>query len=259
MKGPGIVVSLTSFPGAIDYASGAVESILKGKLLPDKLVLYVTLSQFGDRQLPKRLHELEKENDIFEIRDYQDDIKSYRKLIPAIKDFPDSIVVTIDDDVAYHPEMLRSLMKWHARYPDHIIAQRAKRILLHKPYRKWKKYRWYNFIFNRVHDQGFLNLPTGVGGVLYPPGALKSEMLDTNLFTSLAPTADDIWFWAAATANSTKILPVPFGYNKPKGLGKPKELSLKTLNFKGGTDRNLEYFEAILEKYPEIRQRVENE
>lgn len=84
-------------------------------------------------------------------------------------------------------------------------------------------------------------------------------MLDVELFTRLAPTTDDIWFWAAAVANGRRIVPVPFGHNKPKGVGKPKELSLKTVNFKTGTDRNAAALQAIFKEYPSIREKVENE
>ena len=84
-------------------------------------------------------------------------------------------------------------------------------------------------------------------------------MLDEELFTQIAPTMDDIWFWAAAVANGTKTIPVPFGYRKPQELGKPNSLSLKTINFRSGTDRNVTTLNAILEKYPLIKQRVLNE
>jgi len=250
-----VVVSLTSFPAAIPYAEQAVRSILRGSVLPDKLILYVTLSQFGDSEMPEGLLTLANENPIFEIRNYDTDIRSYRKLIPALLDFPDSIIVTIDDDVAYHQHMLRDLLDMHVQYPKAILAHRAKRINLGKPYRKWSKYRWYHFVFKRIH-RSFLNIQTGVGGVLYPPHCLKQEMLDEKLFTKIAPTTDDIWFWAAGVANDYPVIPMPFGYNKPKGVGKPKTLSLKTTNFKLGTDRNSAALNAIIEAYPEIGEKL---
>lgn len=253
-----VIVSLTSFPAAISYVKPTVESILAGAVLPDKVVLYVTMSQFGEEGLPTDLIRLSEENPVFEIRNYDREIRSYRKLIPALQDFPDAVIVTVDDDVRYHPEMLHSLLKHHEKYPDNIIAHRAKRVSIGKPYKSWRKYRWYDFLFKRDYA-AFGNLFTGVGGVLYPPHSLDSEMLSEELFTSLAPTTDDIWFWAAAVANGVKIMPVPFGYNKPKGLGKPREISLKTYNFKSGVDRNTAALEAVLSKYPLVRERVENE
>jgi len=254
-----IIVSLTSFPAAIPYAVQAIQSILNATVLPDKLVLYLTFSQFSESKIPQELQELVNKNPVFEIRNYDDDIRSYRKLIPALKDFPNDIIVTIDDDICYHKNMLRDLLCLHKQIPHVILAHRAKRLKLNAPYRKWKKYRWYSFLTKKLHFN-FKNIQTGVGGVLYPPNSLKSEMLDSNIFKEIAPTTDDIWFWAAAVANGTKIVPFPFGrHNKPRGLKKPKELSLKTVNFKSGTDLNRLTLEKILEKYPIIKQRIENE
>lgn len=250
-----VVVSMTSFPAAIPYAEQAVRSILCGSVLPDKLVLYLTFSQFAENEIPESLRSLAEKNPVFEIRNYDRDIRSYRKLIPALADFPDAIIVTVDDDVAYHRHMLRDLLRLHEQMPDAVLAHRAKRIEPGKSYRSWKKYRWYDFVFKRIH-RSFLNLQTGVGGVLYPPHALKREMLEVELFTKIAPSTDDIWFWAAGVANGFPVIPVPFGRNKPRGVGKPKELSLKTVNFKGNTDRNAMALNAILENYPEIEKQI---
>lgn len=253
-----VIVSLTSFPAAIPYAAQAVQSILNGSVLPDKVVLYLTFSQFSENGIPSELLKLANENPRFEIRDYPLDIRSYRKLIPALTDFPNAVIITIDDDVEYHKNMLRDLLRLHEEIPNAVLAHRAKRMKPNKPYRKWRKFRWYHFLTKRIHS-GYKNIQTGVGGVLYPPNSLHPEMLKVELFTQIAPTTDDIWFWAAAVANNTPIIPVPFGHNKPHGLEKPRELSLKTVNFKSGIDRNAAAFKAILEKFPTVKQRIENE
>ena len=138
-----------------------------------------------------------------------------------------------------------------------MLAHRAKRIAPGKPYRKWKKYRWYDFVFKRIHND-FANLQTGEGGVLYPPHSLRKDMLDVELFTKVAPSCDDIWFWAAAVVNGYPTIPVPFGRNKPRGLHKPKELSLKTTNFKNGIDRNAKAYNAIIERKP-VNQKIINQ
>lgn len=250
-----VIVSLTSFPAAIQYAVKAIQSVLDGSVLPDKVVLYLDSQKYPDGALPPELVKLQAGNPIFEVRFDPADIRPYKKLIPALKDFPDAIIVTVDDDIAYHRNMLRDLLRLHEEIPGAIIAHRAKRVKADRPYRSWSKYRWYDFIFKRIYS-GFGNLQTGVGGVLYPPHSLKEEMLDEKLFTRLAPTTDDIWFWAAAVANGTPVIPVPFGHNKPKDIGKPRELSLKTSNFKSGTDRNAAALQAILGEFPEIRERI---
>ena len=84
-------------------------------------------------------------------------------------------------------------------------------------------------------------------------------MIDLELFTTLAPSCDDIWFWAAGVRNGYPVVPMPFGHNKPRGLHKPKSLSLKTVNFKGGIDRNTAALNAIIEHYPEITKLLSNQ
>ena len=249
---PQVIVSMTSFPQAIPYAAKAIRSILDGSVLPDKLILYLTFSQFGESGIPEELKLLADSSEIFEIRNYDIDIRSYRKLIPALLDFPEAIIVTVDDDVHYHPDMLRDLLEMHDIDPNAVWAHRAKLIKPGKPYRKWRKYRWYHFLNKRIH-RSFLNIQTGVGGVLYPPHSLREDMLDVDLFTKTAPSTDDIWFWAAAALNGFPVIPVPFGHNKPHGLDKPKSLSLKTVNFKGNTDRNSMALNAIIDLYPALK------
>ena len=122
-----VVISMTSFPAAIKFAEQAVRSLLNGSVLPDKLILYVTLSQFAEGEMPETLLALAKQNPVFEIRNYDRDIRSYRKLIPALADFPEAIIVTVDDDVYYHRHMLKDLLDLHAQIPDAILAHRAKR------------------------------------------------------------------------------------------------------------------------------------
>ena len=254
-KDPEVIVSMTSFPAAIDYAVESLKSILKGSVLPDRIILYLTFSQFGDKGLPDELLELERKNPIFEIRDYPYDIRSYRKLVPALEDFPESIIVTVDDDINYHEDMLKLLLDFHKKEPYAVLAHRAKWIKLDMPYKKWKKVRWYHFITKKNYEDPLI-MQTGVAGVLYPPHILKEDMLDKDLFTKIAPTTDDIWFWAATVANGHLIMPVPFGKNKPKGLKKPKDISLKTVNFKKGEDRNSKALHDIMKAFPDLRDKL---
>lgn len=144
-----IIVSLTSFPQAIPYAIQSIQSVLDGSVLPDKIVLYLTASQFADCGIPSELETLAERNPIFEVRTYGEDIRSYTKLIPALIDFPDDIIVTIDDDILYHADMLRDLLRLHKRLPQAIVAHRVRRVVLNAPYKKWRKYRWYDFLFRR--------------------------------------------------------------------------------------------------------------
>ena len=59
-----VIVSMTSFPAAIQYAAKAVKSLLDGSVLPDKVVLYLTFSQFGEEGVPQELVSLAESNPV---------------------------------------------------------------------------------------------------------------------------------------------------------------------------------------------------
>lgn len=252
---PKIIVSLTSFPAAIPYAVQAIRSVLGGSLLPDKLVLYLDTDKFPGEVLPPELEALKAESPIFEVRFDPAEIRSYKKLIPALRDFPDDIIVTIDDDIRYHADLLRDLVAMHKRVPDAIVAHRVRKVKPGAPYNKWRKYKWYDFIFKRVHFNHFA-MQTGVGGVLYPPHSLDEKMLDPKLFMAMAPTVDDVWFWAAAVSKGTYVVPLPNGQRTAKGVGKPREFSLMSVNLNPEDDKNRKAFDKIMIEFPEIRQNL---
>lgn len=254
-NGQKIIVSLTSFPAAIPYAVEAIRSVLNGSLLPDKIVLYLDAQKFPGEVLPPALEKLKAESPILEVRFDPAEIRSYKKLLPALRDFPNDVIVTIDDDIRYHPNMLRDLVRLHKRLPNVIIAHRVRKIKLNTPYRKWRKYKWYDFIFKKYHFS-HLAMQTGVGGVLYPPHSLDEKMLDPALFMTLAPTNDDVWFWAAAVSKGTYVVPLPNGQRTAKGVGKPLELSLMSVNLNPKGDKNREAFDKIMGKFPAIRQKL---
>ncbi|WP_282134063.1 glycosyltransferase [Seonamhaeicola maritimus] len=256
MRKKQIIVSLTSFPLALPFAIQAIQSILEGSVIPDKIVLYLTTMQFPNGKIPSELQDLATRNSIFEVRFYNEIIRSYTKLIPTIKDFPNDIIVTIDDDVRYHKNMLKRLLSRHEKYPNAIIGHRIRRIKLNTRYRKWKCHKRRSLL-TRNFKPSFRNLQTGVGGVLYPPHSLSEEMLKPELFMQMAPTVDDIWFWAAAVANGTKIAPIPFGFWRQHNLEKPSKVCLRNTNIFSNIDVNRTVFESIIEKYPTIKRRFE--
>jgi len=252
-----IIVSLTSFPTALPFASQAIQSVLDGSVLPDKIVLYLTAQQFPGNKTPSELQDLLTLNSIFEVRFCDQLIRSYTKLIPAIQDFPNDIIVTIDDDVLYHRNMLKFLLSRHKKYPNAIIGHRIRRIRYNTSYKSWKLYKRIS-VLKFSFKPSFRNLQTGVGGVLYPPHSLLEEMLRPEVFMHLAPTVDDIWFWAAAVANGTKIAPIPFGFWRQSDLKKPAKVTLSSTNVYSGNDVNRKVFESIIEKYPTIKKRFES-
>lgn len=248
-----IIVSLTSFPARTKSVAKVIRQMNRQTLSPDKIVLYLTAAQFPNNVLPTELKKLCDEN-LCEIRFYKRPIKSYTKLIPALTDFPNDIIITIDDDMDYPLNLIETLYNTHIKKPNTIIGCDVRRIAKGKSYKKWRKIqnRWWRKIMFRAPS--FKNFAAGVGGVLYPPHTLYSDVSREDLFIRLAPDADDVWFWAMAVLNGTKIMLTPkLARNFPTLKGS-QTVTLWSENSQH--DRNNKILNAIIEHYTKLQKLV---
>jgi hypothetical protein len=199
-KNNNIILSLTSHPGRIKSVHIAIESLLNQSLKPDKIILWLTKSQFPNenKDLPNNILKLIEKNLFIEY--YDKDIKSYTKLIPTLKKYPNNLIVTADDDIIYKNDWLENLYKTHLKYPKDIIAHRITKFII-----KNKSFKTIGGGKDYYKKPSFLNKVTGVGGVLYFPNCFYKDILNEELFMKLAPTNDDIWFWLQAVLKGTKI------------------------------------------------------
>ncbi|MFO0415600.1 MAG: hypothetical protein ACK50E_08090 [Bacteroidota bacterium] len=199
-----LIVSLTSYPERIKYIHYTISTLLTQTIKPDRLILWLSTNEFPkkEKELPFSLKRLCKYG--LEINWTDENIRSYTKLIPSLLSFPNEIIVTADDDIFYSEYWLESLYHSYLVEPRYIHCHRAHRIKLDfsgkiMPYANWD-------LGYSIKSQSFLNFLTGVGGVLYPPNSLYKDVLKKELFLKLCSTGDDIWFWAMAVINDTKIM-----------------------------------------------------
>lgn len=190
-----VIVTLTTFPQRIHEVHLAIGSILLQGFKPDGVELWLAREQFpaGEGSLPRKLRRLERFG--LTIR-WCDDQRSYKKLLPALAAHPEAILVTADDDAFLPPEWLGKLYAGHLERPDCVCCHRAHRIAFDESGRRLPYMGWASEITDV--EPSPLNFFTGVGGVLYPPGSLHPEVARYDVAARLAPTADDVWFWAMA-------------------------------------------------------------
>ena len=135
---PKYIVSLTSYGKRLTgTAPYAIATILNQTIRPDKVILWVAREDKG--KLPSIMRKLTRKG--LEIR-FCEDLKSYKKLIPVLENFPDDYIITADDDVYYPQNWLEQLIIEHKKYPKKIICHRAHGIKVddnHEPlpYTKW--------------------------------------------------------------------------------------------------------------------------
>ncbi|MDO4188923.1 MAG: hypothetical protein Q4D29_08010 [Lachnospiraceae bacterium] len=195
---PRIIVSLTTFPGRINIVYKALYSIMNQTVKPDMIILWLSRDQFRDIQLPKELTDLSQLG--LTIKWVDGDIRSYKKLVPALMEYPDDIIITADDDLYYPIYWIESLIKSYKKYPNDIHSHLITRLS-----REGDKVIYQNRSRSMSGEASYYNKLLGGSGTLYPPHSLNEKVTDIRLFTKLAPTSDDIWFWSMAVLNRHKI------------------------------------------------------
>ena len=206
-RNPKVIVSLTTFPGRINTVYKTISTLLQQSVKPDEVVLWLADSQFPNRELPENLTRLQQFG--LSIR-WCEDIKSFKKLIPSLREFPNDIIITADDDIFYPENFVESLYEQYLKQPQFIHANRAFLIK-----RFWNKYSMNarSYVYDRSYLPAFHNeFMTGYG-TLFPPHSLDEGVFDSETFMSIIPTNDDIWFWGHAVKKGTKINVNPKGYD----------------------------------------------
>lgn len=228
---PKIIVSLTTFPPRINLVYKTISTLLQQTVKPDEVILWLATEDFPDKKLPDNLTKLLEFG--LSIK-WCENIRSYKKLIPAMKAFPEDIIITVDDDYYYDKNLIKTLLEEHEKYPHCIIGARSLRLVPSKNKKLRLKSR--SYIYDKSYRPSFLNPFIGYGGVLYPPYSLHNDVFDSYKFMQIIPTNDDAWFWINAVRNKTKFVPCKHGYKlKYKVIENSQKVGLCKVNMLNST------------------------
>jgi hypothetical protein len=190
-----IIISLTTYPARIATVNRVIKTLLIQNLKPDKILLWLADSQFPEKEneLPSDLLVLHKFG--LEIC-WCKDIKSHKKYYYAMQNYPEDIIITVDDDIYYQPVMTQLLYDSYLRFPKAISCLRANLITRSSdggmaPYEYWDK-GYTELVGEPVMDL----LAVGMGGVLYPPHIMPVELFDDYAVETVCPCQDDLWLKA---------------------------------------------------------------
>ncbi len=194
-----IIVSLTTYGRRIHSVYMAIESLMEQTMKPNRIILWLDDS-FEGKRLPESINKLRKRG--LEVA-FCKDVRSYKKLVPALCKYPDDAIITADDDIVYDVNMLENLIVPYIENPHAIYCNRAHKMVPDGqgkllPYNSWE---WCS------RERGFspLFFPTGVGGALYPPHSLDEEVKNEEVFMQICPAADDVWFKAMSLKKGTPV------------------------------------------------------
>jgi hypothetical protein len=187
-----VVVSMTSFGRRLDDAWLALESIASGRVRPARLVLWLTYDDY-DKSLSPALERLKLRGlEVVACADYGPHKKYYPYV--ATTHVHEKPLVTADDDVFYPRYWLRGLLESYVAQPGSVYGWRGREIVMEgsalAPYATWPT--------ATERGPSSTRFLTGVGGVLYPPEALRALKTAGEGFLECCPRADDIWLFRTA-------------------------------------------------------------
>ncbi len=228
-----LIVSLSSFPARISYVWITIESLLRQTHKPDMIILWLSRLQFPNElsDLPEQLVSLQDRG--LTIRFVDEDYRSHRKYLYALKEFPLDMLLTADDDIIYPPHMIEDVWQTHLTHPEAIVAPYAHGKEYDasgtiRPYLEWR---------NNSMDGPFFFCSGG--GTLFPAGCLHGDTTDIHTALQLCPNADDVWLNVMAIKQGTSVVHPPKRWLPLPVLAADKD-KLSTANvYEHGNDRQI--------------------
>lgn len=239
-----VIVSLTSYPKRMKTLPLALESLFHQSIVPSRIMLWLAEDQFPDHsKVTKDLEAFVKRG--LEIR-FCEDLKAHKKYYYTMKEYPNSLVITVDDDILYSEDMIENLLLTHKEYPDCIVTCRAHEMKFVEgkpaPYSQW------NRLARNCKGPSLSLCATGGAGCLYPPGCLSEHVFDREVLQEICFFADDLWMKCMSFLNRTKVVLTE--------TNNPEIITVKVKDDDGGlaiqnvvNHRNDEQLKAVSEKY----------
>ena len=212
-----ITVITTTFPTRINYIWLVIECMLRQKIQPSKIKLYLSKKQFiSVHSIPSNLKKYVS-NKFLEIIWVDEDIKSHKKYWYVVNENPYQKFITIDDDIIYDSDTIKIL--WEKSIEEnncviscynHKIKKDEKGEIL--PYSHWR-----NEPVNINENSNNVFFGSG-GGTLFPEGSLLDANQPFNIISQICPYADDIWLNAFIRKNGFTVINVKNNFSVPEWI-----------------------------------------
>lgn len=197
-----IIVSLTTYNKRYESIYLTLKSLLLQTIKPDKIIVWLD-DDIPENKITEEMSKFEKYG--IEYRHTNLNIKPHTKYYYAMQEFPDDIIITVDDDIIYPKNMIEDLMKAYKKYPNTICARRV-HLMTFDSKGDLRKYNDWKYEYRKLKNPSYLLCATGVGGVLYPPHILPEETFIINNIKQYCLNADDIWLKVMEVKNKVKVV-----------------------------------------------------
>ena len=195
-----VIVSLTSFPARISNVWITIATLLNQDYDNMKVILWLSGEEFPSKEnLPAKLLALQQKG--LDIQIVPDNLKPHKKYFYAMRKYPNNTLITVDDDILYRSDLISSLVKAHEKFPDCVICNRGINIG-EDAYVSWK-----HTDGKQASVPSHRIMPTGIGGVLYPPGCYDNKhIFNIDVIKRTCLNGDDLWLNFMTRSIGTKVV-----------------------------------------------------
>ena len=195
-----LVLSLTSYPKRFQTLPMTIKSLLLQDMKPNRIIVWYDCDE---NELTAQLLELEKYGvDFIHV---EGKLGPHTKYFYAMQTFPDGIIITVDDDMYYPPDLISTLYDTYIEHPDCICARRVHKMQFSGK-RQFKKYRDWRIYYRGQKEESYTLFAQGCSGVLYPPNSLDKRAFDKEKIVKRCLWADDIWLKFMEVLNGRKVV-----------------------------------------------------
>ena len=201
-----VTVTLTSYPPRIAGVAAALDTIYSQTIPPSEVLLWLAADQFPQREadLPDALRTLISESRLT-VR-WCDDLKPHKKYFYAFQEIRNGVIVTVDDDLFYGPQLIENLLLSYVLNPQAVHASRTHLMAVTEdgrllPYRYWIKET--DSLFAVPSMQLFA---TSGAGTLYPAGVFNPALFDKDVIRQLCLCQDDLWLKAMELVEGVPVV-----------------------------------------------------
>lgn len=238
-----VIVSLTTIPSRVEKVYLCIEGLLRQTVKPDKIILWISKDEFKNIKLNRKLLKQKKRG--LEIY-YCDNLKAHKKYYYTIKNYPNDITITVDDDVYYPENLVENLLEIYKLYPQCVICNAAHEMTF-KNNGEVQKYSNWNSLSPGLIKPSYILMAVGWGGVLYPPNCLSHNFLYKEEFKEICFYNDDLWLKIMELLNNTKVKKVNKYTRIWAQIPDTQEKALFKINVV--KHKNDEQLKAILKEY----------
>lgn len=177
------VVSLSTVPSRVPYLQRIIDCLLNQTYQVDRIYINLPFwSQREKRDYP--LPQLQKNDKVKVIR--CQDHGPITKLYPVLREErdPETLIITVDDDIEYVPERIETLVHWAQEHPEAAIGGTG---FIVGPW--W----WFYGTVHRPKKATPVSVIEGFSGCAYRRGFFSDDLLNYEGAPPEAFYNDDVW------------------------------------------------------------------